>query len=167
MLQMFSLFQDDASLRTSNAIRRPASSKNGILFDIGNLPCFLWSLYFLFGQELYRHLSWIKDHEKGHVTGKRQVSLSSDMSLPDIKAKARALNITSISEYCLAAISVACYRVTDGKEKLPINLAMSMFLGADSPSASLKDFEPCNKICSALMSIEAKNSLQQALPRCR
>ena len=66
--------------------------------------------------------------ENGRVTNKRELSIGGDISVTEIKAKAKALGAT-FSEYVLAAITVACYEITDGKEKLPINFTVPMSVG--------------------------------------
>ena len=47
-------------------------------------------------------------HSQPKVTGKRELSLSSDIDVHDIKRKAKELGAT-VNEYFLAAISVAVY----------------------------------------------------------
>ena len=128
MLQMYSMLQDDKSLRTTNAIVRPARPTANIFNAILNVFHTVYSFHVLWQREFYRHLSWIKDMENGRVTNKRELSIGGDISVTEIKAKAKALGAT-FSEYVLAAITVACYEITDGKEKLPINFTVPMSVG--------------------------------------
>lgn len=61
-----------------------------------------------------RHRSFLKDHENGKVTKKREYCVSGDIDLIEMKAKAKAFGVT-LGDYFLGAISQAVSKVTEGR----------------------------------------------------
>jgi len=91
----------------SNAVKQPNRQRKSLLSHLMNVIPSLYSLHLMWQFEFYRHPVLIK-HSQPKVTGKRELSLSSDIDVHDIKKKAKELGAT-VNEYFLAAISVAVY----------------------------------------------------------
>lgn len=96
-----------------------------------SFPSSLYSLHCFWWCDFYKHLSYIKDHERGQLTSERDFCLSGDFMVNEIVAKAKALGVT-VHEYFLASISVAIYKVTEGRETNRVNFVQPVSIGESS-----------------------------------
>jgi len=137
LLQLFALAQDDEQARVTNGVKRPARVQPSIFSVLSNLAGSLYSLHRMWHFEFFKHLSLIKDHEKGHITNVRDFHISGDIAVNEVVTKAKSLGVT-VNEYFLGAISVAINKITNGKEISRVNFVMPMSV-TESPK-NLKDF---------------------------
>ena len=123
-------------------------------------------MYKLFLQDFVSHHSYLKKTpEELKLTGKREVSLSGDISVSKIRQHSKALGMT-FTEYCLAAISVAAHRITEGKEKLPFNSTLAISVGGQTVT-SKDTFEPQNNLSVGFMAIQPFQTLAEAATYCK
>ena len=81
----------------------------------------IWSVACLLMSEYNRHLSFLKDHENGKVSKKRECFIGGDLDLSEMRQKAKTLGVR-MNDYFLGAISVAVHKVTKGRELCNINI---------------------------------------------
>lgn len=82
----------------------------------------------------------------------------------DIVAKAKALKVT-VHEYFLATISVAIYKVTEGRETNRVNFVQPVSVGESSQN--LHKFTPGNSFCPTFCTIGARPTLDEAIKEAR
>ena len=109
--------------------------------------------------EFVKHLSYLKNHEGGRVTGEREFCLSGNIALAEIKSKAKVANL-SVHEYILAALSHAVYRVTEGKERHPFNLVIPV--NTKDSVSDLSTFQPGNAICATFNTMKPCATMSEA-----
>ena len=101
--------------RLTNSVRTPFRNKASLHETLFKIPTLLWSLHCLIHREFLRHSSFLKDHEHGKVSNKREFCVSGDIDLDDMREKAKALGVT-LNDYFLGAVSQAVSKVTNGRE---------------------------------------------------
>ena len=92
-----------------------------IMSTIMSLCGSIWSLGCLLLSEYTCHLSFLKDHENGKVSKKREFYISGDLDLSEMRQKTKTLGV-GMNDYFLGAISVAVHKVTKGRELCNINI---------------------------------------------
>ena len=160
ILQVYAQMQDTKEAREKLAVRKPKRSTSSFLAMLLYLPFSIFSLAKLWYCEYYRHLSFLKDHANGVLTKKRDYALSGDIMLEDVAKKAKAFNV-GVHEYILAAISVAIYKVTDGRETSKVNFVCPN--STAEPETNLETFTPKNAIVVTFCTIRAKPTMREAI----
>lgn len=65
MLQMYSQMQDSREARIAQAVKRPPRPTVSLISMLLSFPSSLYSLHCFWWRDFYKHLSFIKDHERG------------------------------------------------------------------------------------------------------